>query len=162
MIVLNEIGACVFSFAFLACVDMISDGSRSSSKGERTAVVEVSTTLHPDAPFRSAASNRQSNPSCTTAPALLRLLKAYKPSAAQSVTVGVVGFPNVGKRSLINSLMRSKVHPVSRWHVVFVCETFFCLQGVRNCSTTWTYQGLANGPAGARPRDHRLSRRGIR
>ena len=50
MIVLNKIGACVFSFAFLACVDMISDGSRSRSEGERTAVVELSTTLHPDAP----------------------------------------------------------------------------------------------------------------
>lgn len=38
----------------------------------------------------------------------MRLLKAYKPSA-QSITVGVVGYPNVGKSSLINSLKRSKV-----------------------------------------------------
>jgi hypothetical protein len=28
------------------------------------------------------------------APALLRLIKAYKPSAAQSITVDIVGFPN--------------------------------------------------------------------
>ncbi len=34
----------------------------------------------------------------------LRLLKAYKPSAAQSMTVGVVGFPHDGKSSLINTL----------------------------------------------------------
>ena len=38
----------------------------------------------------------------------MRLLKAYKP-AAQSITVGIVGYPNVGKSSLINSLKRSKV-----------------------------------------------------
>jgi nuclear GTP-binding protein len=44
-----------------------------------------------------------------TAPALLRLLKAYKPSATQSVTVRVVGLPNVGKSSLINTLERVKV-----------------------------------------------------
>ncbi len=38
----------------------------------------------------------------------MRLLKAYKPKAG-SVTVGVVGYPNVGKSSLINCLKRSKV-----------------------------------------------------
>ena len=38
----------------------------------------------------------------------MRLLKAYKPQAG-SVTVGVVGYPNVGKSSLINCLKRSKV-----------------------------------------------------
>ncbi|KAH9946725.1 hypothetical protein B0H21DRAFT_742131 [Amylocystis lapponica] len=67
----------------------------------------------PTLPFRSASSHQRSKLSSSTAPALVRLLKAYKPSAAQSVTVGVVGYPNVGKSSLINTLKRSKVCAVA-------------------------------------------------
>ena len=33
-------------------------------------------------------------------------------------------------------------------------ERSFFVVGLRSCSTTWTYQGLANGPAGARHQDH--------
>lgn len=47
-----------------------------------------------------------------TAPALIKLVKAYKPKLG-SVTVGVVGYPNVGKSSLINCLKRSKVCAVA-------------------------------------------------
>ncbi|KAI0746018.1 P-loop containing nucleoside triphosphate hydrolase protein [Earliella scabrosa] len=66
----------------------------------------------PTLPFKSAGSHQRSNLSSSTAPALLRLLKAYKPTA-QSITVGIVGYPNVGKSSLINSLKRSKVCAVA-------------------------------------------------
>jgi nuclear GTP-binding protein len=43
------------------------------------------------------------------APALLHLLKQYALSTPHSsLTVGVIGYPNVGKSSLINSLKRSR------------------------------------------------------
>ncbi|RDB21805.1 Guanine nucleotide-binding protein-like 3 [Hypsizygus marmoreus] len=63
----------------------------------------------PTLPFLSSSSaqHQRTNIASSTAPALLKLLKAYKPKAG-SVTVGVVGYPNVGKSSLINSLKRSK------------------------------------------------------
>ncbi|KAJ7733733.1 P-loop containing nucleoside triphosphate hydrolase protein [Mycena maculata] len=68
----------------------------------------------PTLPFRSpsSAQHQRTNISSSTAPALIKLLKGYKPSAG-SVTVGVVGYPNVGKSSLINCLKRSKVCAVA-------------------------------------------------
>lgn len=48
---------------------------------------------------------------CLGADNLIKLLKNYCRNSKMktSITVGVVGFPNVGKSSVINSLKRSKV-----------------------------------------------------
>jgi hypothetical protein len=72
-------------------------------------------------PFRSACLHQCTNlASGTPALALLHLIKAYRPSAAQSVTVGVLGFPNVGKSGLVNTLKWAKVR-----HRVFLGRIFF-------------------------------------
>lgn len=53
---------------------------------------------------------------CLGAETLLQLLKNYSRAASsglkKSITVGVIGLPNVGKSSLINSLKRTKVAQV--------------------------------------------------
>ena len=58
---------------------------------------------------------------------LLELIKNYSKSngVTTSVTVGVIGYPNVGKSSLINSMKRSKSCTVSS-----VSGTTKCLQEV--------------------------------
>ncbi|KIJ40334.1 hypothetical protein M422DRAFT_49248 [Sphaerobolus stellatus SS14] len=67
----------------------------------------------PTLPFRSSTQHQSNNISSRSSPALINLIKSYKSSPAGRITVGVVGYPNVGKSSLINSLKRSKVCPVA-------------------------------------------------
>jgi nuclear GTP-binding protein len=47
---------------------------------------------------------------CLGADTLLQLLKNYARShkIKKAITVGIIGFPNVGKSSLINSLKRTR------------------------------------------------------
>ncbi|KAG9036698.1 hypothetical protein FS837_001615 [Tulasnella sp. UAMH 9824] len=71
---------------------------------------------YPTIPFKSSTQHQRTNLSTSSsslsssrgAPHLLHLLKSIRP-AHQSITVGVLGPPNVGKSSLINSIKREKV-----------------------------------------------------
>ena len=58
-----------------------------------------------------AAEHMMSGSECLGADALMALLKNYCRSAhiKTAITVGIIGYPNVGKSSVINSLARAKV-----------------------------------------------------
>ena len=78
----------------------------------------------------------------------------------QSVTVGVVGFPNGGKSSLINTLKRAKVRHRIRFEpgmFIMPLLTARCHEGVRRCSAAGTHEGIAVPSTRARPADRRLT-----
>lgn len=116
--VLNKIGeSCVITDLFkcsslIGCQDLV---PRSNAQAWLKYLRHSTPTL----PFLSSASRQRTNISSSTAPALLRLLKSYKPMA-RSITIGVVGYPNVGKSSLINSLKRSKVSEHASFLLSFI------------------------------------------
>ncbi|KAJ2223696.1 nuclear GTP-binding protein nug1 [Coemansia sp. RSA 1807] len=63
------------------------------------------------APAGSKKATNLNTDTCVGAESLIQLLKNYSRNQKikTSITVGVIGFPNVGKSSLINSLKRSRV-----------------------------------------------------
>lgn len=65
--------------------------------------------------IRKANSSLMSSNVCLGADSVLQLLKNYCRNNGMkvSITVGVIGYPNVGKSSLINSLKRSRAVGVS-------------------------------------------------
>lgn len=66
----------------------------------------------PTIPFKSSTQSQRNNLSSRSSPHLISLIKSYKPPSG-ILTIGVIGYPNVGKSSLINSLKRSKVCAVA-------------------------------------------------
>lgn len=85
---------------------------------------------------------------CVGAESLLHILSNYGRcgGAKTSITVGVVGYPNVGKSSLINSLKRSRACGVGAMPGVTRCEV-----GVARCPCPQVPAGRAAGPAHPAP-----------
>jgi nuclear GTP-binding protein len=90
---------------------------KSSTQDQRQHLSQNAVPLVQPAVVPGQAANLPSLPvtsSSLGAPALLHLLKQYALSTPHSsLTVGVVGYPNVGKSSLINSLKRSRACAVA-------------------------------------------------
>lgn len=80
----------------------------------KAATKRSGTIAHARLPSAKGAAPTPATAECLGADSLLQLLKNYvhATGAKVAVTVGVIGPPNVGKSSIINSLKRSKVAAV--------------------------------------------------
>jgi hypothetical protein len=115
---------------------------------------------NPNTPLPLRGPHQRTNLASGTAPVFLRLLKAYRPSAAQSITVGIVGFPNVGKSSLINSLKRAKVRHRIRFEPEMFIKPLLTArrhEGVCCCTAAGTHEGTAVHSTRAWLADRRLA-----
>jgi GTPase SAR1 family protein len=74
--------------------------------------------------------------------------------------VGVVGYPNVGKSSLINSLKRSKVRSLDP--SLFLHHFEIIQLGMRRRSVTRSYERAPVHPTGTWYAGHRFTRGDIR
>ena len=90
---------------------------KSSTQAQRQNLSQNAVPLHQPTNVPGQTQTYQELPTTSSslgAPALLHLLKQYALSTPHSsLTVGVVGYPNVGKSSLINSLKRSRACAVA-------------------------------------------------
>eukprot|EP00455_Lapot_gusevi_P020310 TRINITY_DN2157_c0_g1_i3.p1 TRINITY_DN2157_c0_g1~~TRINITY_DN2157_c0_g1_i3.p1 ORF type:complete len:545 (+),score=127.94 TRINITY_DN2157_c0_g1_i3:66-1637(+) len=91
---------------------------KASTQDQRSHIAHASVgvSLHPQkhgshsAASNSSAENALQSNKCVGGDALLQLLKNYCRSkdAKTSIAVGIIGYPNVGKSSIVNSLKRSR------------------------------------------------------
>ncbi|RXK41329.1 hypothetical protein M231_01479 [Tremella mesenterica] len=89
---------------------------KSSTQSQRHNLSQAAIPLAQPTSTTGQSSNLPALPTTSSslgAPALLQLLKQYALNTHASLTVGVVGYPNVGKSSLINSLKRSRACAVA-------------------------------------------------